>query len=71
MRASAPDLTFRAVRKRKQERLRPCLNAGQSRLFLRPYAGKTGGGGRKTEKIIPYPSHTMECACGGLQTFAP
>lgn len=39
-------------------------------LFLRPYAGKTGGGGRKTEKIIPYPSHTMECGCGGLQTFA-
>jgi len=39
--------------------------------FLRPYAGKTGGGGRKTEKIIPYPSHTMECGCGGLQTFAP
>lgn len=49
----------------------PVLECRAEPPFLRPYAGKTGGGGRKTEKIIPYPSHTMECACGGLQTFAP
>lgn len=49
----------------------PVLECRAEPPFLRPYAGKTGGGGRKTEKIIPYPSHTMECGCGGLQTFAP
>lgn len=48
----------------------PVLECRAEPPFLRPYAGKTGGGGRKTEKIIPYPSHTMECTCGGLQTFA-
>ena len=53
--ASAPDLTFRTVRKRKQERLRPCLNAGQSRLFCARMRGKQGAAGGKRKKSF----HTL------------
>lgn len=60
MRASALDLTFRTVRKRKRERLRPCLNAGQSRFFA-PVCGENKGRREENGKnhSIPFPYYGM------------